>query len=286
LGIAPVTCRLACVHFAEKKTQHSLTVFPVEVSEFDGDFVGRVVRGKGALEVWHLGELGSRLDQREELRLSEVLVLKALLFLKLRLEFAALLLLHLLKGLQEELLDVRALVQNHLANSLEIKQLCSFETNRLLQRCQLMVLLLNHLLVLELQEFAFFFEISDDLGETFLEQVYLCLEHFDLLVLFELGSRVLVDSHSLLRKLSLESSILLFDLFALADNVVELLILKLGFILKSLVLNLNVAFDFRDVLFCLGLRAEFEVFEKLCILGVDGLLLSFHVLLALLLDLG
>jgi len=96
---------------------------------------------------------------------------------------------------------------------------------------------------------------------------------------------VLVNSHALLRKFSLESLVFLLNFLALADNVVKLLILQLGFILQSLVLNLNVSFNFRNVLFCLGLCAEFEVFEKLCILGVDGLPLSFHVFLALLFDL-
>lgn len=118
--------------------------------------------------------------------------------MELSLEFAALLLLHLLKGLQEELLDIRPLVQNHLAHSLQIKQLCSFKPNRFLQRCQLVVLLFDDLLVLELEEFALSLEVSNDLCETLFEQVDLGFQHFDLLVLFELGSRVFVDSHAFL----------------------------------------------------------------------------------------
>ena len=51
---------------------------------------------------------------------------------------------------------------------------------------ELLMLLSDDLLVLELKQLALLLEIGYDLSKTFLEEIDLCLEQLDLLVLFKL----------------------------------------------------------------------------------------------------
>ena len=77
-----------------------------------------------------------------------------------------------------------------------------------------------------------------------------------------------------------------FDLSVLIVKICKLFILNLGLIFETLVLSLNVALNFRDVLLSLEEGSLAEVFQELSILLVDALLLPFQVLSTLLHDLA
>ena len=64
------------------------------------------------------------------------------------------------------------------------------------------MLLSNDLLILELQKLTLFLKVSDDLPETFLEQLNFGLQKLDLLVLFKLFLSMLFHCHAFLAKLS------------------------------------------------------------------------------------
>jgi len=69
------------------------------------------------------------------------------------------------------LLDIASLVQDHLADGLQVGALLVFLADRLVQVFQLIVLLPDNLLVLKLQELALLFKIGHDLTKTLLEKV-------------------------------------------------------------------------------------------------------------------
>ena len=90
----------------------------------------------------------------------------ALFSRKLLLKLSSFLLLDLLHGLEEELFDVGALVQYHLANRFQVRALLVFLTDRLVEIFELLLLLVHNLLVLELKQFSLFLEVGDDLSQT------------------------------------------------------------------------------------------------------------------------
>lgn len=65
-SIAPAACHIASVHLGEQQAQHSLSVGPIEVIEFDCDLLLRLSGRVLGLKVL-LGELAARLNQRKEL---------------------------------------------------------------------------------------------------------------------------------------------------------------------------------------------------------------------------
>lgn len=111
-----------------------------------------------------LGELATRFDEWQEFRLSV-----ALLRLHLDLHLPSLFLFHLLHRLVEELLDVRSLIQDHLADGLSVDGFLILLPDRLVQILELLVLLLDNLFVLEPKQFSLLLEVGHDLAKTFLE---------------------------------------------------------------------------------------------------------------------
>lgn len=156
---------------------------------------------------------------------------------------------------------------------------CSFS-----QVAQLLGLLLDDLLILELEQFAFLFEVGDNLGERLFEQLDLGLEHLDFLLLFELAARVLLRGQTLVLQFQGVDLVFLFDLLDLLLKVSFLVFLQLCLILEPLVLCLDVAFDLRNVLFSLRLRLLLVIFQELCVELRNLRLLSLEVFFALALD--
>ena len=111
------------------------------------------------------------------------------------------------------------------------------------------MLFFDDLLVLELKQLSFAFEVGNDLAKTLLQEINLCLEKLDLLVLFELLSRVFFDSLALRVKLHLVLFILLLYLRVFVLKVGKLFILDCCFVFKALVLFLNIKLDSGDVFF-------------------------------------
>lgn len=91
------------------------------------------------------------------------------------LELPTLLLFDLFHRLKEELFDVTSLVKDHLANLLKIATLLVLLPDTFVQVPQFFMLLAHDLFVLELEQLSLFFKVGDNLSETFLKQVDLCL---------------------------------------------------------------------------------------------------------------
>ena len=111
----------------------------------------------------------------------------ALFSCKLLLKLSSFLLLDLLHGLEEELFDVGALVQDHLANRFQVGALLVFLTDRLVEILELLLLLIHDLLVLELKQLALFLEVGDDLSQALFKEVNLGSQKLDLLVFLKLS---------------------------------------------------------------------------------------------------
>lgn len=161
--LPPASSCLSSVHLREKKAKDSLSVSPVQIVKFYSNFLRRLSRGLLAFVVF-LGELATRFDEWQEFRLSV-----ALLRLHLDLHLPSLFLFHLLHRLVEELLDVRSLIQDHLADGLSVDGFLILLPDRLVQILELLVLLLDNLFVLEPKQFSLLLEVGHDLAKTFLE---------------------------------------------------------------------------------------------------------------------
>ena len=191
-GVTPASSRLTCVHFREEQAKHRLAIRPIEIVELDGDLLLRLGRSLLTLVVL-LRELAARLDERQEFWL-----LVALFCRHFCLKLSPLLLLDLLHGLEEELLDVAALVENHLTYLFKVAALLVLLSDALVQIAELLVLLSHDLLVLELEQLALLLKVGDDLAKTLLKQVDLCLEQLDLLRLLKLTLSVLLHRKTLM----------------------------------------------------------------------------------------
>lgn len=99
----------------------------------------------------------------------------ALFCLHLLFKLSTFLFFDLLHGFQEKLLNVRALVENHLTNRFQVATFLILLSDRFVEILKLLMLLTDNLLVLKLKKLAFFFEISYDLAETFFKKLDLCL---------------------------------------------------------------------------------------------------------------
>ena len=128
------------------------------------------------------------------------------------LKLSALLLFDLLHRLEEELLDVASLVEDHLADLLQVAALLVLLPDALVQVSQLFMLLAHDLLVLELEQLSLFLKVGDNLTETLLKQVDLCLEQLDLLGFFKLALSMLLHGHALLLQLASRLVIVQFKL--------------------------------------------------------------------------
>jgi len=128
--ISPIGGRLASVHLAEQKPQHGLSIFPIKISQLNGDL--SLLHATWLLmlrfEVFLLVKLAARLNQWQEIRVPGALDFREFLF-----KFHAFFLFNLLHGFQKELLNVRPLVQNHLAKCTQVLQLRVLEPDRLNQ---------------------------------------------------------------------------------------------------------------------------------------------------------
>lgn len=94
---------------------------------------------------------------------------------------------------------------------------------------------------------------------------------------------MLFGCEALVLKLELVNLVFLLNLLDFVLEVGFLLVLQGALILKTLVLRLDVALNFADVLLGFGLGALLEVLQELSVLLVDFLLLAFEILLSLLL---
>ena len=156
------------------------------------------------------------------------------------LKLSSLLLFDLLHRLEEELLDVASLVEDHLADLLQVATLLVLLPDALVQVSQLFVLLTHDLLVLELEQLSLFLKVGDNLTETLFEQVDLCLEQLDLLGFFKLALSMLLHGHALLLQLASRLVIVQFKLSIFIIEVGQLFVLKFGLLAQSEVLNHDV----------------------------------------------
>ena len=156
------------------------------------------------------------------------------------LKLSALLLFDLLHRLEEELLDVASLVEDHLADLLQVAALLVLLPDALVQVSQLFMLLTHDLLVLELEQLSLFLKVGDNLTETLLKQVDLRFEQLDLLGFFKLALSMLLHGHALLLQLASRLVIVQFKLSIFIIEVGQLFVLKFGFLTQSEVLNHDV----------------------------------------------
>ena len=191
-GISPASGCLTCVHFREEQAKHCLAVRPIEIVELNGDLLLRLGRCLLTLVVL-LRELAARLDERQEFWL-----LVALFCRHFCLKLSPLLLLDLLHRLEEELLDVAALVEDHLTYLFKVAALLVLLSDALVKIAELLMLLSHDLLVLELEQLALLLKVGYDLAKTLLEQVDLRLEQLDLFRLFKLTLSVFLHRKTLL----------------------------------------------------------------------------------------
>ena len=156
------------------------------------------------------------------------------------LKLSALLLFDLLHRLEEELLDVASLVEDHLADLLQVAALLVLLPDALVQVSQLFMLLTHDLLVLELEQLSLFLKVGDNLTQTLFKQVDLCLEQLDLLGFFKLALSMLLHGHALLLQLASRLVIVQFKLSIFIIEVGQLFVLKFGLLAQSEVLNHDV----------------------------------------------
>ena len=156
------------------------------------------------------------------------------------LKLSALLLFDLLHRLEEELLDVASLVEDHLADLLQVAALLVLLPDALVQVSQLFMLLTHDLLVLELEQLSLLLKVGDNLTETLLKQVNLRLEQLDLLGFFKLALSMLLHGHALLLQLASRLVIVQFKLSIFIIEVGQLFVLKFGLLAQSEVLNHDV----------------------------------------------
>jgi hypothetical protein len=83
-------------------------------------------------------------------------------------DLASLLFFDLFEGLKEELLDVTPLIEDHLAEGLQVLQLTRLQSDTLSQPADVLTLLFDDLLTLKTQEFFFFFEIRNNFTQSLL----------------------------------------------------------------------------------------------------------------------
>lgn len=143
------------------------------------------------------------------------------------------------------------------------------------------MLLADNLLILELQQLAFFFKVSDLLAKTPLQEINLSFKHLYLFVLFKLLLREFFNSHAPVLEFPLAILVFGLNLLNLVLKISVLLFLHLRFILQTLILNLNVALDFRYVFLCLRLSLLLVLFKLLKVMRIDPLLLTLNVLCTL-----
>ena len=190
--ISPASCCLPSIHLREEKTENCLTVGPVQIVKFNCDLLLWLCRCLLAFVVL-LWEFAAGFDQGQEFGL-----LMALFSRKLLLKLPSFLLFDLLHGLEEELFDVRALVQDHLANRFQVRALLILLTDWLVEVLELLLLLVHDLLILELKQLTLFLEVGDDLSKTFFKEVNLGPQKLNLLVFLKLALGMLFHWHSLL----------------------------------------------------------------------------------------
>lgn len=151
--ISPIRGALASIHFREQQSENSLSILPIKISQLH--------RNLG------LSHIGERIIVK---LLLESSILLFLLFLELRislsLQFSTLFFFDLFQRLQEELLDVRPLVQYHLTKRLQILTFSDFQFVAFGQGFELLILLFDNLLILEFDQFPFFFKIGDNLAQV------------------------------------------------------------------------------------------------------------------------
>ena len=156
------------------------------------------------------------------------------------LKLSALLLFDLLHRLEEELLDVASLVEDHLADLLQVAALLVLLPDALVQVSQLFMLLTHDLLVLELEQLSLFLKVGDNLTQTLFKQVDLRFEQLDLLGFFKLALSMLLHGHALLLQLASRLVIVQFKLSIFIIEVGQLFVLKFGLLAQSEVLNHDV----------------------------------------------
>jgi len=157
--VSPVTCTLTGVHFWEKKSENSLSILPVKVTELDCNLL---LLARELILLLHIHQPIS------ELFLHALILALLVLSIPLGLQFSSLFFLHLLECLQEKLLNIRPLIKDHLRQGFQIDAFFHFESTRFSQTFELLILLLDDLLVLKLYQFSFFFKILNDLAERWL----------------------------------------------------------------------------------------------------------------------
>ena len=106
------------------------------------------------------------------------------------------------------------------------------------------MLLANDLLVLELEQLALFLEVGHNLAQALLEQVDLGLEQLDLLGFLKLTLGMLLHREALLLELVPRLVVVELELRVPVVEVGQLLVLQLGLLTESEVLDHDVPLDF------------------------------------------
>lgn len=190
--------------------------------------------------------------------LLHALALSLLVFgVSLCLELSSLFLLDLLHGLEEELLDVRPLIKDHLSQSFQVDAFLHLESAGLGQTLELFVLFLDDLLVLELDQLSLLFKILHDLTQRRFKQIDFGLQHLDLFVLLVLFDGNLLVALHLLSQLGVQFLVLVRECGGFLSQVLELQLLHESLLLKSVILCLDVSFDLGNVLFSVDLSLDF-----------------------------
>lgn len=114
------------------------------------------------------------------------------------------------------------------------------------------MLLANDLLILKLEQFSFFLEVSHNLSKTHLEQVDFGLHQLYFLVLLKLLLSVLLHRHALLLQLIHSLLVIELELRVFVVQIGQFFVLDVCLLIEPQVLLHDVLLDLRDVL--LGLR--------------------------------
>ena len=124
------------------------------------------------------------------------------------------------------------MVQDHLAQGLQIAGLLDLEFVGLRQALQFFILFFYYLLVLKLYQLSLLLEVLHDLPEAGLEEVDLRLQLFDLGILPVLFESYFLIHLQLLLQLRLQLLVQFGVALRLLLHVLELVFLQLGLVVK------------------------------------------------------
>ena len=179
--------------------------------------------------------------------------------------------------------NITSLIKDHLANSLKVRSFLDLQFVWFCETFQIFILLFNDLLILKLDQLSLFFKILNNLAQTLFQQIDFCIQLFYLLILLILLHSYLLIGLDFLHQLRLQIWIISIELIGFLMHVLKLQFLKQSFIFKSLVLGLNISFNFWNIFFSITLSFGFQFFNVPVICILNFLFLLLHLKFAVLL---